>query len=224
MSKILLVEQNFITESKKTDGAYWYIEGVFAQAEALNKNRRVYPEHVLDREVNSFQQLIEDHQAGGELNHPESSSINPDRIAIKIESLTKDGVDYIGRAKVLDTHCGLTLQKLLEGGMRMGVSTRGTGTVTRRRDGSSLVNEDFGLVTIDAVMNPSAPKAVVNAIYEGMELDDLMNVPELKEQFIAFLKEKEIVKNIPNRYSREERMIESVAKLMAELTGKIRSV
>lgn len=222
MSRILLVENNFLTESSR-DEKSWYIEGVFAQAEALNKNRRRYPEAIMDREVQGFQSLIESNQAGGELNHPESSQVNPDRIAIKIESLKKEGLDYIGRAKVLNTSCGQTLQALLEGGMRMGVSTRGTGTVTKQRDGSAIVNNDYGLVTIDAVMNPSAPKAVVDAIYEGMDFEHLMQDESLQRQYIQWLHEKEHIKSIPNKFNREAQMVESVEKLLKTLVGNFKA-
>lgn len=215
--KILLVEDNFLTESSKED-KNWYIQGVFAQAEAFNKNKRIYPEYVLDREVELFtEQFIKTNRAAGELNHPDHSSINPDRVAIKIESIDKQGVDYIGRAKVLTTECGKTISALLEGGLVIGVSTRGSGTVTRLKEGRSRVNDDFGLVTIDAVMNPSAPKALVQAVYENEDLENLIHDEYLMEQFLEFLKMKKDVKNIPTRASREQAMIESVNKLMKTL-------
>lgn len=97
------------------------------------------------------------------------------------------------------------------------MSTRGSGTVTRLKEGRSRVNDDFGLVTIDAVMNPSAPKALVQAVYENEDLENLIHDEYLMEQFLEFLKMKKDVKNIPTRANREQAMIESVNKLMKTL-------
>ena len=114
---MLLIENELIAESKK-EGQSWIIEGVFAQAEVVNKNKRIYKENILDREVNSFvSEYVNTKRAVGELSHPNSSQINPDRVAILIESMTTQGNDYIGRAKVLDTPCGKIMQAMLEGGV-----------------------------------------------------------------------------------------------------------
>lgn len=215
MGKILLVEDNFVTESKKDDDKSWYLEGVFAQAEVFNKNRRKYPERILDRETERFiTEYINTNRAAGELDHPDTSSINSDRIAIKIESIVKDGFDYIGRAKVLTTDCGKTISALLEGGLVIGVSTRGSGSVTRLKEGCSLVNEDFELVTIDAVINPSAPKALMQAVYENEELETLMHDEYTQQQFLEFLKTKKISMNVANKADRDKAMIEGFQKIM----------
>lgn len=215
--KLLLVEENFLMESSKQD-KHWYIEGVFAQAEALNKNRRIYSESILDRETERFvNEMIRTNRAAGELSHPDHSSINPDRVAIKIEELNKNGVDYIGKAKVLTTECGKTIQAMLEGGLVIGVSTRGSGTVTRLKEGVSRVNEDFDLVTIDAVMNPSAPKALVQSIFEDTRFENLIHDEYLIEEFLAFMEEKKRVKNIPTKAEREAQLIESMQRTMQTL-------
>lgn len=220
MSKILLVEDNFLTESKKDD-KHWYIEGVFAQAGVFNKNKRLYEEAILDREVELFtENFIKTNRAAGELNHPEHSSINPDRVAIKIEEINKAGLDYLGKAKVLTTECGKTISAMLEGGLVIGVSTRGSGTVTRLQEGRSKVNEDFGLVTIDAVMNPSAPKALVQAIYEDSRYESLIHDEYLLEEFVKFMQMKKTNKNIANKTNRDAMMLESVNKLMKTLMQK----
>lgn len=220
MSKILLIEESFITESVKEEKS-WYIDGVFAQAEVKNKNKRIYPEFILDRETERFtENFINTNRAAGELSHPDNSSINPDRIAIKIEKIYKEGFDYFGRAKVLTTECGKTIAALLEGGLVIGVSTRGGGTVSKANGGYSRVNEDFELITIDAVMNPSAPKALVQAVYEDENLENLIQDEYLMSEFLEFVKTKKVVKNIPSKAQREKAMVESVDRLMKILIGK----
>ena len=146
----------------------WYISGVFAQAEIPNKNKRIYPLSVLEREVNLFKQnFISTQRAVGELSHPETMEINPDRAAILIESLEKNGNDFYGKAKVIPTPCGKIVQGLLEGGVKVGVSTRGCGSLKTRDNGISEVADDFRLFTVDVVLNPSAPDALVDAIFES---------------------------------------------------------
>ena len=147
----------------------WYINGIFAQAEVPNKNNRVYPIAVLEREVNLFvKNFIETKRAVGELSHPDSMEINPDRAAILIESLEKKGNDFVGRAKVLPTPCGKIVQGLLEGDVKVGVSTRGSGSLSKRANSEvSDVADDYRLYTIDVVLNPSAPDAIVDSIFES---------------------------------------------------------
>lgn len=218
---MLLIESQLLTEGKR-DGQNWFIEGVFAQAETLNKNKRIYKESTLDREVDSFvKEYVSTSRAVGELSHPESSQINPDRAAILIESMTKDGTDYIGKAKILNTPCGNIIQALLEGGVVIGVSTRGSGSVRTRKDGISEVNDDFKLHTVDAVMNPSAPKAIVSAVYENEQVfDPLLSDTLLFEEFCTFLKMKKEAKVKTNRFNRERAMIESVEYMLQKLTDQ----
>lgn len=138
-----------------------------------------------------------------------------------IESLSKQGNDYIGRAKVLDTPCGKIMQAMLEGGVVLGVSTRGSGSVKALKEGVSEVGEDFKLHTIDAVMNPSAPKALVSAIYENEQaLDALLHDALLYEEFTSYLLQKKSVKNIVNKVDREKAMYESVRGLLSQLINK----
>lgn len=218
---MLLIESQLLTEGKR-DGQNWFIEGVFAQAETLNKNKRIYKESTLDREVDSFvKEYVSTSRAVGELSHPESSQINPDRAAILIESMTKDGTDYIGKAKILNTPCGNIIQALLEGGVVIGVSTRGSGSVRTRKDGISEVNDDFKLHTVDAVMNPSAPKAIVSAVYENEQVfDPLLSDTLLFEEFCTFLKMKKEAKVKSNRFNRERAMLESVEYMLQKLTDQ----
>ena len=218
---MLLIENELITESKKVDQS-WIIEGVFAQAEVVNKNKRIYKENILDREVNSFvSEYVNTKRAVGELSHPNSSQINPDRVAILIETITKQGKDYIGRAKVLDTPCGKVMQAMLEGGVVLGVSTRGSGSVRNLKEGFSEVCEDYKLHTVDAVMNPSAPKALVSAVYENEQaLDALLHDALLYEEFVSFLTAKKKATQIVNKTERERAMYESVKQVLSQLINK----
>lgn len=217
---MLIIENEMLTESTK-EGQNWFIEGVFAQAETVNKNRRIYKETILDREVSSFvNEYVKTKRAVGELSHPQSSQINPDRAAILIEDLRKEGVDYIGKAKVLDTPCGKIIQAMLEGGVVLGVSTRGSGSVRTNKQGISEVCEDFKLHTVDAVMNPSAPKAIVSAVYENeMVLDPLLSQVLLSEEFYEFLKEKKKAKQIHNKQNREARLVENFQNILKKISA-----
>lgn len=217
--KISLVEEYFLSESRQ-GGEFWYIEGIFAQADVPNKNKRIYPEKTLDREMNKFnEEFVKINRAAGELMHPSSSAINPDRVAIKIEYLEKDGKNWNGRAKVLNTVCGKTVSAMLEGGLVTGVSTRGNGTTrASAQRGLSQVNDDYQMFTIDSVMNPSAPKALVDAIYEDTMYENLLEKELLFEEFLQFLKKKEEIKSVPNKVDREAKMIEQVSALIKRLT------
>lgn len=146
----------------------WYISGIFAQAEVPNKNKRIYPISILEREVNLFKEnFIATNRAVGELSHPNTMEINPDRAAILIESLDKSGNDFMGKARVLPTPCGKIVQGLLEGGVKVGVSTRGCGSLKKKDNGISEVADDYRLFTVDVVLNPSAPNAIVDSIFES---------------------------------------------------------
>lgn len=146
----------------------WYISGIFAQAEVPNKNKRIYPISILEREVNLFKEnFISTNRAVGELSHPNTMEINPDRAAILIESLDKSGNDFMGKARVLPTPCGKIVQGLLEGGVKVGVSTRGCGSLKKKDNGISEVADDYRLFTVDVVLNPSAPNAIVDSIFES---------------------------------------------------------
>ncbi len=157
-------EQKTITENVGNT-QHMYITGPFLQAVTRNRNGRVYPQHIIEREVGKFQSLIESREAVGELSHPDSGEINPDRAAILITDLHMDGNLGMGKAKVLSTPCGKILESLLNDGVRMGVSSRGTGNLGK----DNVVCEDFSLLTIDAVYMPSAQVAYSDAIYESIQ-------------------------------------------------------
>lgn len=169
----MLLEESLddvLTEKVETSfDKNWYINGIFAQADIPNKNKRLYPLSILEREVKIFNEsLIQTKRAVGELSHPNTMEINPDRAAILIEKLEKDGSNFIGKAKVLPTPCGKIVEGLLEGDVKVGVSTRGAGSLKEaNKDGVCEVAEDFRLFTIDVVLNPSAPSALVDSIFES---------------------------------------------------------
>lgn len=165
-----LLNEAAISEAKvlneETNGIkHMYISGPFLQAVETNRNGRVYPRTIIEREVNKFQSLIESRESIGELNHPESITIDPERSCILITELKMDGNLAIGKAKVLTTPCGKILESLLNDGVRMGVSSRGTGNLTE----GNMVADDYSLATIDAVYMPSAQVAYADAMYESVQ-------------------------------------------------------
>lgn len=146
------------------------ISGVFMQSELKNKNGRMYPRHILEREVQRYNnEFIREHCAVGELSHPAGPGINMDRISHKITSLRQDGNNFLGEAEVLDTPMGKIVQNLIEGNVKFGVSSRGVGTL-KQINGYQCVQDDYRLcVAADVVHNPSAPDAWVSALAEGKE-------------------------------------------------------
>lgn len=160
-----IAEAKVLNEETATGEKRMYITGPFLQAVDKNRNGRIYPRNVIEREVNKFQTLIESREAVGELSHPESIEINPDRAAILITDLKMDGNLAIGKAKVLSTPCGKILESLLHDGVRMGVSSRGTGNLCE----DNTVAEDYSMATIDAVYMPSAQVAYSDAMYESVQ-------------------------------------------------------
>ena len=156
-----------ITEGTNKD---LYIEGVFLQSELANRNNRIYPKSVMEKEVARYmKEYVESKRAFGELGHPEGPTINLDRVSHIITSLKEDGNNYVGRAKILNTPMGNIVKGLIEGGAQLGVSSRGMGTL-KERDGVNEVQEDFYLATAaDIVADPSAPDAFVQGIMENKE-------------------------------------------------------
>ena len=158
-----------ITEGKGADKKL-YIEGVFLQSELKNRNGRMYPFPVLEKEVNRYnEEYIKTSRALGELGHPDGPTVNLDRVSHRITSLSAEGNNFIGKAQILDTPMGKIAKSLLEDGVKLGVSSRGMGSIDRRED-CNVVMDDFMLATAaDIVADPSAPDAFVNGIMEGKE-------------------------------------------------------
>ena len=162
---------NLLTEEKLGKGKQYYIEGVFLQSELVNRNGRSYPEAIMDREVARYmQQCVKENRAYGELGHPDSPSINLDRVSHLIVDLKKEGTNYIGKAKILDTPMGQIAKGLLDGGANLGVSSRALGSLQMNKEGVQVVQDDFMLSTAaDIVADPSAPDAFVRGIMESRE-------------------------------------------------------
>jgi hypothetical protein len=168
-----LVEENLrvITEANEKGGKTYHIEGVFMQGNTKNKNGRRYPTEVLAREAERYKKnYIDENRAYGELGHPTGPTINLERVSHMIKDLRQDGDNFIGKAKIMDTPYGKIVQNLMDEGARLGVSTRGMGTLKDSRDGIMEVQPDFYLATAaDIVADPSAPNAFVRGIMEGRE-------------------------------------------------------
>ena len=160
---------NVLTEAKKDGSKKYYIEGVFAQANQKNRNGRFYPKPIMESAVGKYvTEQVSKGRSVGELNHPEGPTVNLDKVSHLITSLTWEGNDIVGKAAILDTPMGKIVQGLLEGGVLLGVSTRGMGSL-ERGNGAMVVKPDFTLNAIDIVQDPSAPGAFVNGIMEGVE-------------------------------------------------------
>ncbi|AAX46907.1 hypothetical protein CPQG_00188 [Cyanophage P-RSM3] len=181
-----LTEVKFLTEEKEGKKNY-FIEGIFLQSEIANKNGRMYPFKTLQREVAKYHEnFIRQGRALGELGHPEGPSINLDRVSHKIERLSEDGNNFVGRAKILDTPNGKIAKSLLDEGVRLGVSSRGMGSL-KKESTCNVVQDDFMLATAaDIVADPSAPDAFVDGIMEGKEW--VWDNGILKESAIAEIK------------------------------------
>ena len=162
---------SYVTEeSKDPKKPNVFIEGVFLQSDLKNKNGRIYPREIMQREVNRYvKENIDTKRAYGELGHPEGPTVNLDRVSHMIVSLKEDGNNYIGRAKVMDTPMGKIVKELISEGAQLGVSSRGLGTL-KERNGINEVQDDFMLATAaDIVADPSAPDAFVSGIMENKE-------------------------------------------------------
>jgi hypothetical protein len=162
---------NLIVENKLGKGKEYFIEGIFLQSELKNRNGRMYPESVMDNEVARYiKESVDNNRAYGELGHPDTPSINLDRVSHMIVSLKKEGTNYIGKAKILETPMGMIARGLLDGGANLGVSSRALGSLKTNNEGVQVVQDDFMLSTAaDIVADPSAPDAFVRGIMESKE-------------------------------------------------------
>lgn len=159
---------NYLTEEKNGKKQY-VIEGVFMQADQKNRNGRIYPRDVMEAAVDKYNtEQVSKGRAVGELNHPEGPTINLDKVSHKITELRWEGNNVVGKAQILNTPMGEIVKGLMEGGVQLGVSSRGMGSLVQR-GGVNYVNKDFQLATVDIVQDPSAPGAFVNGIMEGVE-------------------------------------------------------
>jgi len=186
----------FITE-EKSGGKSYKIRGIFMQADVKNRNGRVYPMDILTKEVTKYNKnFIQQNRAFGELGHPDGPTVNLERVSHMITSLTPDGKNFIGEAKIMETPMGKIVKNLMDEGAKLGVSSRGMGSLNQK-NGASYVRDDFYLATAaDIVADPSAPNAFVEGIMEGKEW--VWNNGSLVEAHVADLKKKFDVKKRRN--------------------------
>ena len=164
-------EQNIqcLVEAKEDGSKSYTIEGVFAQAEQKNRNGRIYPKMIMENAVKKYaKEQVATKRAVGELNHPDGPTVNLDKVSHLITDLKVEDNNVMGKATILGTPMGEIVKGLLEGGVQLGVSTRGMGSLEKRGD-AMYVKDDFMLNTIDIVQDPSAPGAFVNGIMEGVD-------------------------------------------------------
>ena len=183
----------YITEAKEDGGKTYKIRGIFMQADIKNRNGRVYPMEVLQNEVSKYNKnFIKENRAYGELGHPEGPTVNLERVSHMITSLEPNGKNFIGEAKIMSTPMGEIVKSLMDEGAKLGVSSRGMGSL-RQKGGANVVSDDFYLATAaDIVADPSAPNAFVEGIMEGKEW--VWNNGALVEAHVAELKKKFDVK------------------------------
>ena len=201
-----------ITE-EKNGKKLLYIEGVFLQSELKNRNGRMYPFSVLDREVKRYnEEYVKSKRALGELGHPDGPTINLDRVSHRITDLRAEGNNFIGKAQILDTPIGNIAKNLLDEGVQLGVSSRGMGSIQKVED-CNVVADDFMLTTAaDIVADPSAPDAFVNGIMEGKEWVWCNGI--LKETEVAKYK------GIMDASARQE-LEEKTLKVFEDFLGKL---
>ena len=201
---------DFLCEEKEGKKNY-FIEGIFLQAELKNRNNRMYPLKTLQKEVAKYSEnYIQKDRALGELGHPDGPSINLDRVSHKIVSLKEDGNNFIGKAKLLETPMGKIAKDLLNEGVKLGVSSRGMGSI-RKEENCSVVMDDFMLATAaDIVADPSAPDAFVDGIMEGKEW--VLDNGGLKEAHVAQIKQEIDQATLINLQERKISAFESFLK------------
>tara|TARA_B100001996_G_scaffold280987_1_gene221420 strand:+ start:255 stop:905 length:651 start_codon:yes stop_codon:yes gene_type:complete len=204
----------FLTETSKSGGKNYFIEGIFMQANKKNRNGRIYPTEILQKEAKRYTtEFIKKKRAFGELGHPDGPTVNLERVSHMIEELEEVDQNFMGRAKILDTPYGKIVKNLIDEGAQLGVSSRGMGSLKSGRNGISEVQGDFYLATAaDIVADPSAPDAFVAGIMEGKEW--IWDNGLLKETQIQEYKDK-IEKT--SRKDRENALVEAFKDFIVKL-------
>ena len=195
-------EVEYICEQKENGDKNYKIKGIFMQADVKNRNGRVYPMEVLEREVAKYnKKFVNEKRAFGELGHPEGPAVNLERVSHMITSLKPDGKNFIGEAKIMSTPMGEIVKNLMDEGAKLGVSSRGMGSLVQK-NGANYVRDDFYLATAaDIVADPSAPNAFVEGIMEGK--DWVWNHGSLVEAHVAELKKEFDVKQRQRKAKQE---------------------
>ena len=190
----------FLTEEDDKGEKSYKIKGVFMQGNIKNRNGRVYPTDVLEQEIKRYdEKFIQKNRAYGELGHPEGPTVNLDRVSHMVTSLKREGSNFIGEAKIMETPMGKIVKNIMDEGGMLGVSSRGMGSL-EQKNGANYVKDDFMLAAAaDIVADPSAPQAFVNGIMEGKEWvwnNGLLKEVELEE--IVETVEESVRKKVPN--------------------------
>jgi hypothetical protein len=211
-----------MTEASENGKKNYFIEGIFMQGDLKNRNGRIYPSQILEKEMNRYQKsFIETKRALGELGHPDGPQINGDRVSHLITEMKRDGSNFIGKAKILSTPMGEIVKTFIDEGVKVGVSTRGLGSVKPTRDGIMEVQNDFHLATVDIVTDPSGPDCFVNGIMENTEYYyDIASGTWRAQQFIE-----ETVKEVKKEYKRTVRNIDEkyAAKLLENFIRSLKN-
>ena len=206
----MLVEKDETTDKKE-----YFIKGVFLQAEQKNRNGRVYPLETMKKEVDRYsKQYIDTNRAFGELGHPDGPTINLERVSHMVKELKQDGPNFIGKAKIMETPYGKIVKNLIDEGAKLGVSSRGMGSL-KTLGGSQVVQDDFHLATAgDIVADPSAPMAFVEGIMEGREW--IWDNGILKETDVQEIKN-QIVKEFAKKTRNETTIVSSFETFLSKL-------
>lgn len=209
----------YVSEAKEDGSKNLYIEGVFLQSAIKNRNGRMYPEEIMDREVERYmKESVATKSALGELGHPNGPQINLDRVSHRIVSLRKEGTDYIGKAIITNTPMGNIAKGLIESDARLGVSSRGMGSLKLNSEGINEVQNDFRLATAaDIVADPSAPNAFVNGIMESVDwvYDERLGWKAID---LAEQTKKEIEKSVKSRELDEAKRLKIFENYLARLS------
>jgi sugar-specific transcriptional regulator TrmB len=190
-----------LTEASEDGKKGYFIEGIFMQGDVKNRNGRTYPSNILENEMKRYNdQFIKTKRALGELGHPNGPQINGDRVSHLITEMKRDGSNFVGKAKILSTPMGEIVKTFIDEGVKVGVSTRGLGSVKPTKEGIMEVQDDFHLATVDIVTDPSGPNCFVNGIMENTEYyydiaSGNWRVMERLEETVKELKKEVTVRN-----------------------------
>ena len=215
MCELMEDVEMLVEKDESTDQKNYYIKGVFLQAEQKNRNGRVYPLTTMQKEVDRYsKQYIDTNRAFGELGHPDGPTINLERVSHMVKELKQDGPNFVGKAKIMETPYGKIVKNLIDEGAKLGVSSRGMGSL-KTLGGSQIVQDDFHLATAgDIVADPSAPMAFVEGIMEGREW--IWNNGILKETDVQEIKN-QIVKEFAKKTRNETTIVSSFETFLSKL-------
>lgn len=211
-----------LTEANEDGKKNYFIEGIFMQGDIKNRNGRIYPSSVLEKEMKRYdEQFIKTKRALGELGHPDGPSINGDRVSHLITEMKRDGSNFVGKAKILGTPMGQIVKTFMDEGVKIGVSTRGLGSVKATKEGIMEVQDDFHLSTVDIVTDPSGPNCFVNGIMENTEYYyDIASGTWRAQEAIQ-----EMVQEVKREYKRTVRRIDenTAARMFERFVDSLRN-